>query len=210
MSRKTPYSSAGLPFSIGSRCINKDWFGMPLEEVWSIFEDVLIITVAGYNLKINSFVLMSNHFHMIASAPDDNLSSAMQYLLSQTSRLITKSAERVNHTWKAKYFRSCLSKHHYFLNSYKYIYRNPVEAGICNLVEEYPYSTLSGLLGFRRISIPLVSDETLFSDVEGTIKWLNTPVAFENRVAMSRALKKSSYKLPKLNGFLHPLENTLL
>jgi len=39
--------------------------------------------------------------------------------------------------------------------------------------EEYPYSTLNGLLGKRTLLIPIIEDTKLFSGVEQTLNWLN-------------------------------------
>lgn len=199
-----------LPFNIGARCINKDWFGMPLDEVWSILEELLYFVSHAYGIKIHSFVLMSNHFHLIASGPPQILSSAIQFWLAQSSRQITKCTGRINHTWKARHFRRLLGTPHYFLNAYKYFYRNPVEAGLVKSVEDYRFSTLYGLLGFRQLIIPVEFDATLFSDVDGTLKWLNTAPSEENKEAMRRALRRSEFKLPRgKDGKLHSLESQL-
>ena len=202
MARQNSNLNPELPVSVSSRCINKDWFGMPMPEVWAIVEDFLIITERGFGLKIHSFVLMSNHFHLLVTAPNSNLHRAMQYFLSQTGRAITKSAGRVNHTWKAKYFRCQIATHPYFQCAYKYFYRNPVVAQICHRVEQYPYGTLSGLLGFTKLNIP-VHDEVLFSDVEGTLEWLNTPTHPENYEAIKKALRRRKFKFPRKykNGY---------
>ncbi len=128
------------PYSLGARCINKDWFGMPMDDVRKIMEENLHFCAHAFEIKIYLFVLMSNHYHLIAEAPLGNLSACMQYLQASTSRQITKSAGRINHTWRAKFFRTLMGSHHYYLNAYKYFYRNPVAAGICNRVEDYRYS----------------------------------------------------------------------
>ncbi len=77
-------------------------------------------------------------------------------------------------------------------------------------VEDYPYSTLNALVGEAKLTIPLVNDFTLFSDIEGTLRWLNTPAPSEFNEAMSRALRRKVFQLPKLDSRSHPLENDLL
>jgi putative transposase len=185
------------PYSLGARCINKDWFGMPMDDVWKIMEENLHFCAHAFEIKIYLFVLMSNHYHMIASAPLGNLSACMQYLQASSSRQITKSAGRINHTWRAKFFRSLIGSHHYYLNAYKYFYRNPIAAGLCDRVEDYRYSTLNGLLGRSHLFIPVVEDLTLFSDVDGTIKWLNTKPKDGHSELMRKGLRRQIFKLPR-------------
>jgi REP element-mobilizing transposase RayT len=198
-----------FPYNIGARCINKDWFGMPLDEVWNILEEQLYFVCHAFEIRVHCFVLMINHFHLIASGKPTQLSSGLQFFLAQSSRQITKSTDRINHTWKARHFRRLIGTPHYFLNVYKYFYRNPVEAKIVERVEEYPFSTLNGLLGQRQLIIPVVHDDTLFSDVEETLRWLNHAPSPDNREAMKAALKRKEFKLPRSRGKAHPLELAL-
>jgi hypothetical protein len=86
---------------------------------------------------------------------------------------------------------------HYYLHAYKYFYRNPVHAGLCTRVEEYPYSTLRGLVGLAHTLIPVAEDETLFSDVHGTLEWLNKKPNENSWIDVGNALRKSKFKLCK-------------
>ncbi|MGE3975649.1 MAG: hypothetical protein AB7F59_14075, partial [Bdellovibrionales bacterium] len=106
--------------------------------------------------------------------------------------------------------RTEIRSHHYFLNAYKYNYRNPVKAGIVQNVEEYPYSTLQGLLGQSRLIIPIEQDYTLFSNLEGTLKWLNSPSNPEYDLAIKRGFRRKIFGLPKIDSRPHPLEIDLL
>ncbi len=135
----------------------------------------------------------------------------MQYFQTQTARSISKPADRINHIWRAHYFRSVIGTEHYLFNAYKYFYRNPVEAGLSKSVEEYPYSTLHGLLGNRRLIIPVCRDHILFSSVEQTLRWLDTPPVDGHQEVMRKALRRREFKLPrsKSNGQQHPLEKEL-
>jgi len=66
-----------------------------------------------------------------------------------------------------------------FLNAYKYIYRNPVEAGIVDKVEDYPYSTLKALIG-KSISYCSVTDHMgLVQNPFHHLNWLNNKDLFK-------------------------------
>ena len=182
------------PYNISARCINRDWFKLPMDQVWEIFNEELYMTNMLYDLKIHSFVLMGNHFHMIATTPKANISKCMSYFMKNSSFRLTRAGNRINQTFGGRHFKTMLIKANHYLNAYKYNYRNPVEAGVCRLAEEYQYSTLSGLLGITRLQIPVCDDVTLFSDVEGTLRWLNQGVPSEKVEAVRYALKRPFFK----------------
>lgn len=53
-----------------------------------------------------------------------------------------------------------------------------MNAGICDFVEQYPYSTLPAVMKTGPQKIPLLEDTTYNSNPSGTLKWLNeTPDA---------------------------------
>jgi putative transposase len=184
-----------VPYHISARCINREWF-LDIEDVWRIMENYLFILTHGFGVQIYSFVLMSNHFHLIAQFPNLNMSLAMQYFMRETSKSITKSSQRINQTYGSRYFKSCLTSHHYYLHAYKYVYRNPTESLICEKVEDYKYSTLSGLLGISKLIIPIEQDVVLFSDVEATLGWLNQSPPDDHKRSIQKALQKKEFQIP--------------
>ncbi|MEK2688685.1 transposase [Bdellovibrio sp. GT3] len=189
--------STDLPFHITGRCRNRDYFPIPMPEVWSIFEDYLFFISHAYSIEIISFVLMNNHFHLIIRAPKGNLSEAMNYLMSHTSRCINSKANIENQLWGRRFHPTLIDENHYLTNVYKYVYRNPVEARLCDRAESYPYSTLNLKLGRGRLHFPILADEILNESHSFTLKWVNQSVDPTDKVLMERALKRRIFILPK-------------
>lgn len=162
----------------------------------------------AYKVDVHSFVLMGNHFHLISQFPENNMAEAMNYFMRETSRVLSRSSGRINQTYGGRYFRSVIQRPHYLDHVYKYVYRNPVEAGLCKSVEEYEYSTLQIRLGMRNGIIPLVPDPLLEKNPESTLRWLNQSPKAEDLVDIRKALKKPEFKLQeRTNGkFVHHLE----
>jgi putative transposase len=133
MPYKKHIEDPSLPFHITARSINKEWF-VDIDEVWLIFENYLYYLKVAYDVEIFSFVLMSNHFHLLARFPKANASLAMQYFMRETSKRISKPAERINQVYGGRFFRSAINTHHYYNHVYKYVYRNPVDAKLCQRV----------------------------------------------------------------------------
>lgn len=200
-----------FPYHVTGRCINKEWFNIPMDVVWHIMSDQLFYCVAAFNIQIHAFTLMQNHFHLMIRTPEANLDKAMQSFMGDTSRRLTAAGNRINQTYGSRYFRCVIGSPHYYLHAYKYIYRNPVEAGLCKMVEEYPYSTLRGLLGQNHLFIPVLPDETLFSDVEGTLAWLNNSPTSQDWKDVENAMRRSKFRLRRSNcGKPNRLENDAL
>ena len=151
----------------------------------------------AYSIEIVAFVLMKNSFHLLLRTPLNNLSEAMRYFMRETSREITSASGRINQTYVQRHSRTIISTHHYFLHAYKYVYRNPVVSGHCGLAEDYRFSTLNGLIGRSHLLIPVVEDKTLFSDLEGTLEWLNRPSSADSWHSVKVALRKSRFSLSR-------------
>ena len=189
-----------FPYHVGGRCINRDWFRLPMESVWQIFEDYLYLSHLRDGLQVHAFVLMTNHFHLIASTPQSDLGKCMQYFLTNVSREITRMSGRINQTFGGPYHPSSIVSPNYYLHAYKYVYRNPVEAGLSERVEDYPFSTIAGLLGKRRMAVPMLEDSTLVTNFEGTLEWLNEGYRVGHREQVRKALRKPEFELSLERG----------
>jgi hypothetical protein len=130
--------------------------------------------------------------------------------MTETSRELVKYSSRINQTYGGRHFRTVIGSNNYFLHVYKYVYLNPVKAGLASRAEEYPFSTLHGLLGQSRLVIPVEEDLTLFSDVEGTLDWINQPPSENNWETIRKTLRRKEFILPKQNRKVHELETTAL
>ncbi len=188
--------SADFPYHLNARCINRDWFRLPMDTVWSIFCDYLWSTSHFFDFRIHSFVLMTNHFHLIASTPNGNLPAAMRHLMTETSREITRLSGRINQTYGGPYHPTLIDKQSYFFDAYRYVYQNPLKAGLCERVEEYKYSSLPGLLGMSHLEFPVVEDAILFGDSCATVEWLNLRLDEIEKERIRKALRKTKFAIP--------------
>ena len=211
MSRKPSPRRTDCPYHVTARTNNQEWFEIPLDQVWKIFEDQLFFIHHAFGIQIHSFVLMTNHFHLLLSDPNGKISEALRWLMTESSREIAQKSGRKNRIYGQKNFKSLIGSYHYYMHAYKYIYRNPVQAGACKRVEEYPYSTLAGLIGLTPLKIPLTQD-LLFGDFDRNLRWLNTAVEKKDWDSVRTALRKSEFKLRHqcFRNREHPLENRLL
>jgi REP element-mobilizing transposase RayT len=165
--------------------------------VWEIFSEQLFFINRAYKIQIYAFVLMHNHFHLLPSSPQENLSEAMNWFMREVSRTISRHCGRINQTFGRPHHPSIITTDEYFLNAYRYIYRNPVEAGLVDRPEKYRYSTLPGLLGLNHLGFPVAADDVLFPDVKNTLAWLNTPYKDGERELIAKGLKQKTFEMPR-------------
>jgi putative transposase len=210
MARKPREYNSIYPIHITARTINRMKFPLELPKVWNILSDYLYILRHAFEIRIHSFVLMPNHFHLIATDPHSRMSDGMGYFLCQTSKVIGFESNRINKIWGTRFHSSVMKSPIYYLHAYKYVYRNPVKGVICESVLDYPYSSLRILLGKDSGIIPLEEDETLFSDVRGTLAWLEQGYKRSENEAIRKALRKREFefgrdqrtkKYPHLNSW---------
>lgn len=198
MPRKKYQPDSSFPYHITARCINKEWFHIPLVEVWEIFSDYLFFIHHAFNVKVHSFVLMNNHFHLILSTPEANLSEAMNYFMRETSKQFGLASGRINQIYGGPYFWSQLKSEIYYGHAYKYVYRNPIEGGLCLKVEDYPFSTLHSLVGKSKTIIPVAEDTMLFFDMGSQIDWLNKSYkSLDYKQDIKNALRKREFQFGK-------------
>jgi putative transposase len=209
MARAISINQSLFPYHVSARSRNQDWYDLPMDDVWDITTHHLYFMKSAFNVRIHQYVLMANHFHLVVTTPESNISEAMGYFLKETTREIQKYSHRSNQIYGGRFHRTILEQHNYFLNTYKYVYRNPIRAGICQNVEEYTYSTLRGLLGFERLLVPVDEDVTLFSDVSDTLLWLNQPTLGDHDKLIAQALRRTKFKLPKVKRKISDLETEL-
>ncbi|MEZ4873080.1 MAG: hypothetical protein R2827_12745 [Bdellovibrionales bacterium] len=94
--------------------------------------------------------------------------------------------------------KSLITTSEYYAHCLKYVYRNPVKAKICELAENYKWSTLSQ---HNSKMIQLVSpittghQEHLPDNKTELLQWINTPLPNEIDAALSLASKKPIFSI---------------
>lgn len=205
MGRARAILQSEYPYNISARCINREWFNLEMPRVWTIFCEELDRTAREHKLAIHSFVLMSNHFHLIASTPEANISQCMHQFMTRSSRRLTRAGNRINETFAGRHYKCILQQPNYFLNAYKYNYRNPVAANMCDRVENYPFSSLQFVLGMAPKPFPMAEDTTYINDKHGTLDWLNRIPDPEKLEGVRFGLKHQYFTSKKIRNRSGPM-----
>jgi REP element-mobilizing transposase RayT len=142
MPRKNLIRSEEFPYHVTSRCNNRDWFYIPLGETWKICNELLREGQKRFEVKIDAFVLMDNHYHMLIYTPKANLDKFMQFFNKNLGARIANKSGRINRVFGAPYKWNLILSQSYYMNVVRYIYQNPLRANICKKCQDYPFSDL--------------------------------------------------------------------
>jgi putative transposase len=186
MPRRPLITTNQFAYHITSRSNNKDWFYVSSELCWEIISESISKISINYQVHVFALVLMSNHFHLILETPFSNLGDVMRDFMTGISKGIQRPANRINHVFGARYKWSLLNSAFSVAYVLKYVFRNPVRAGLCGRVEDYKFSSLNLYSELPTVcgvgplwkSVPKERTELL--------NWLNKPVAkeLENQIAL--------------------------
>ncbi len=199
MSRKNIIYTNQFPYHITARTNNKEDFPCPLETVWRIMCDQLAFVQKRENLEIHAFVLMKNHFHLLASTPNANISRVMYWLMKHATLEIQKSSDRINRIFGGRYKASLIANHFYYQSALAYIFNNPLRAGIETTLGNYPYSTFTVL--DKGHSLPFaITTMNLFEIHEKAFDkkayWIDKTYSDEELNVIKTGLRRKIFKDP--------------
>jgi len=151
--------------------INLDFLCHPIfkELDWIFIQKQIEPLLLHYDLHLYALVMMDTHIHLLVQSD-----TAKENFFCEDLILVLKKTEN-----DMDCHCEPILNYPQFLNAYKYIYRNPVEAGIVDKVEDYPYSTLKALIG-KSISYCSVTDHMgLVQNPFHHLNWLNNKDLFK-------------------------------
>jgi len=155
MARKRLIRTSEFPYHVTIRSNNKDWFDIPMDVLWSISQQALARAAFKYPVKIEAFVLMNNHYHLLLYTPNSDLDVFMHILNSSLSKGIRSRTGRINRVFGDRYKWSLIQTDRYYRNVVRYIFQNPVRAGLTKKCEDYKFSTLYYQVKKMRLPVKL-------------------------------------------------------
>ena len=105
------------------------------------FKEYIAGAQKKYGFLLHSYVLMSNHYHLMVETPEKNLSRIMHHINSSYTTYINIKRKRIGHLFQGRYKAIVVDKDDYLLELSRYIHLNPVRANMVHKPEEYPYSS---------------------------------------------------------------------
>lgn len=200
MPRKKLIYTHLFPYHVCARSNNKDWFYLSKSQIWDIFKSKINQVIEDYKLTVHAFVLMDNHYHMIVTTNEDHtLDKVMCVFQTSISRTVNHISGRTNHVFGGPYKGSLIKSEEHYFNIYKYVYRNPIQAGLVLDVKDYKYSTYNFASGVKMTSPNNGIDGLIpYNDLQS---WINTPFEGELYQSINKGLHKTDFKYVTSRGY---------
>ena len=120
-----------------------------------------------FDVDIHSYVLMTNHFHLLATPQTAvGLPQMMQAVGRSYVRYFNDMYERSGTLWEGRYRSTLIQTDRYLLACMAYIDLNPVRAGLVSDVRDYPWSSHAFYVGMRNDK--LITPHSLFWELANT------------------------------------------
>ena len=120
-----------------------------------------------FEVEIHSYVLMTNHFHLLATPlKDTGLPQMMQAVGRSYVRYFNDLHGRSGTLWEGRYRSTLIQTDRYLLACMVYIDMNPVRAGLVSGIVDYPWSSYNFYAGTR--SDKLITPHALFWELANT------------------------------------------
>lgn len=178
-------------FHLNSGLNDLSWAHTPMRERWSLFCEALFEIQRRTDLTAHAFVLMGNHFHLLLSTR----TAKEHILVEEFHQILNRLCNKTHDSLELPLFCEPIPSVEYYRNAYKYIYRNPLEAGLCLRVQEYEYSSLKGLLGRQPEEVPVIDNMGLIHSPQKILDWLNHDSAeLQPKFRSEAPIDKMSYR----------------
>ena len=115
--------------------------------------------VVRHRWRCLAYCLMHNHVHLLVETPAPNLGRGIQWLHGTYANAFNHRYRRSGHVFQGRFGSVRMMSDAQLVMAARYIARNPVEAGICGLPEQWPWG-----------SHPAALDQTATGPA-----WLDTP-----------------------------------
>lgn len=175
MARLPRLTLPGWPHHIIQRGNNRQAIFASAED-YRFWLDLLAQQAPRYEVLIHAYVLMDNHFHLLATPKTaDGLPKLMQAVGRSYVRYFNQSQQRTGTLWEGRYRSTVIQPERYLLACMVYMDLNPVRAGLVVQAQDYPWSSHGHCLG-QRVD-RLITPHALFWQLG------NTPFARESAYA---------------------------
>jgi putative transposase len=171
MARLPRLTLPGYPHHVIQRGNNRQ----PIFASNANYEDLLGLlseNATRFGVAIHAYVLMSNHFHLLATpSTADGLPQMMQAVGRRYVRHFNDTQGRSGTLWEGRYKSTLIQTERYLLACMVYMDLNPVRGGLVAQARDYSWSSHGHYIGLR--SDPLVTPHPLYWELG------NTPFARE-------------------------------
>jgi putative transposase len=149
MARLSRLTLADQPHHVIQRGNNRQViFHLPAD--YQTMLDMLDENARKFDVALHAYVLMDNHFHLLATPhTPEGLPQMMQAVGRSYVRYFNDRIKRTGTLWEGRYKSTLIQTERYLLACMAYIDLNPVRAGMVGQAREYAWSSHAHYIGLR-------------------------------------------------------------
>ena len=98
---------------------------------------------ARYGVVCHAYCLMGTHYHLILQGRREDLSVAMQRLNGRYARRYNERHLSRGHVFAGRFSAYVIRDESHLEDAYRYLEANPVEAGLCDTTDEWPWTWIA-------------------------------------------------------------------
>ena len=160
MARQWRVQFEGAVYHIMSRGVGRGKIFLD-EKDYAQFLEYIEKAAEKFNLEIFSFVLMSNHYHLLLRINKPNLSKAVQWIKTSYAVYFNRRYHRFGHLFQDRYKSILVGEEPYWYRLSVYIHLNPVRAGIVNNPQDYKWSSYHDYVDMQKSHLWVKSEKLL-------------------------------------------------
>ena len=131
------------------------------EDEYRRFLELLEAVAEWFRLVCHAYCLMPNHFHLVVTTPQPNLSRAIKQLNGTYAQWWDSRHERVGHVFQGRFGAQVVQDDTYLLTVCRYVVLNPVRAGLAQSPADWPWSSYRAPIGLA-VSPPFLQASGLW------------------------------------------------
>jgi REP element-mobilizing transposase RayT len=111
------------------------------EKDYKTFLDIIKQVCQLYGFQIHAYSLLPNHYHLLISTPQGNLSKGMKHLDGVYAQKYNKNYNTDGSLFRGRYKSILVEKDEYLLELVRYIHRNAYKAGLEKEIGQYKWDS---------------------------------------------------------------------
>ena len=139
--------------------------------------------VCGYQLF--AYCLMGNHVHLLIKEGTESLEQTFKRIGARVVYWYNTKYQRVGHLFQDRFKSEVVETTRYLYTVIRYVHQNPIKAGLCKRLEDYPYSSFAEYTGQpdlvdidcveQYVSVQSVVESSLEQMTEECLEMRDTP-----------------------------------
>lgn len=103
--------------------------------------------IERFSIRIHTYCLMSNHFHLLLETTKPNLSKTIQWLNISYAVYFNRKHQRSGHLFQGRFKAILVDQDEYLKQLSRYIHLNPMRARMVEDTADYPWSSYKEFIG---------------------------------------------------------------